>query len=205
MRLALETRVKHGVLYELTEKMGGSRAVAEALGIPVKTFWMWLSLRVHPSDKKIEKHWAAIERLCLEHLGRLVEVEDIWPAGLRSVLSARMIPRKVVKYLEPEVLSLSGISDRLLPAVMPEAGENEMAAKMAEVLESLPPKEKRVLVMRFGIEDGRERTLEEIGKSFNVTRERIRRIESSALRKLRHPSRAKKLRPFVDFETWGAV
>jgi RNA polymerase primary sigma factor len=65
-------------------------------------------------------------------------------------------------------------------------------------LKTLTPREEQVLRMRFGVGDGSEHTLEEVGKSFNVTRERIRQIESKALRKLRHPSRAKKLRPFVD-------
>jgi RNA polymerase primary sigma factor len=66
------------------------------------------------------------------------------------------------------------------------------------VLKSLTPREEQVLKMRFGVGDGSEHTLEEVGRSFNVTRERIRQIESKALRKLRHPSRAKKLRPFLE-------
>ena len=65
-------------------------------------------------------------------------------------------------------------------------------------LKTLTPREEQVLRMRFGVGDGSEHTLEEVGKSFNVTRERIRQIESKALRKLRHPSRSKKLRPFLD-------
>ncbi len=66
------------------------------------------------------------------------------------------------------------------------------------VLKSLTPREEQVLKMRFGVGDGSEHTLEEVGRSFNVTRERIRQIESKALRKLRHPSRAKKLKPFLE-------
>ena len=60
------------------------------------------------------------------------------------------------------------------------------------------PREEKVLRLRFGLEDGRSRTLEEVGKEFNVTRERIRQIEAKALRKLRHPSRSKKLKDFLD-------
>jgi RNA polymerase primary sigma factor len=67
-----------------------------------------------------------------------------------------------------------------------------------KVLRTLTPREEQVLKMRFGVGDGSEHTLEEVGRSFNVTRERIRQIESKALRKLRHPSRSKKLRPFLD-------
>ena len=70
--------------------------------------------------------------------------------------------------------------------------------QLEEVLNTLAPREKKVLELRFGIVDGRTRTLEEVGKEFNVTRERIRQIEAKALRKLRHPSRSKKLRDFLN-------
>ena len=70
--------------------------------------------------------------------------------------------------------------------------------QLTSVLSTLTPREEKVLRLRFGIEDGRTRTLEEVGKEFNVTRERIRQIEAKALRKLRHPSRSKKLRDFLN-------
>ena len=70
--------------------------------------------------------------------------------------------------------------------------------QLEEVLDTLAPREKKVLELRFGIVDGRTRTLEEVGKEFNVTRERIRQIEAKALRKLRHPSRSKRLRDFLN-------
>ena len=66
------------------------------------------------------------------------------------------------------------------------------------VLNSLTPREEKVLRLRYGVDDGRPRTLEEVGREFNVTRERIRQIEAKALRKLRHPSRSKHLRDFLD-------
>jgi RNA polymerase primary sigma factor len=67
-----------------------------------------------------------------------------------------------------------------------------------EVLDTLSPREKRVLQLRFGLEDGKQRTLEEVGKEFGVTRERIRQIEAKAVRKLKHPTRAKKLRDYLE-------
>ncbi|MPM09805.1 RNA polymerase sigma factor SigA [bioreactor metagenome] len=70
--------------------------------------------------------------------------------------------------------------------------------QLMDVLSTLTPREEQVLKLRFGIEDGRARTLEEVGKEFNVTRERIRQIEAKALRKLRHPSRSKKLKDFLN-------
>ena len=70
--------------------------------------------------------------------------------------------------------------------------------QVQDVLSSLTPREQKVLVLRFGLEDGRSRTLEEVGREFNVTRERIRQIEAKALRKLRHPSRSRKLKDYLE-------
>ena len=70
--------------------------------------------------------------------------------------------------------------------------------RLNEVLDTLTPREEKVLKLRFGLDDGRPRTLEEVGKEFNVTRERIRQIEAKALRKLRHPSRSKKLKDYLE-------
>ena len=67
-----------------------------------------------------------------------------------------------------------------------------------DVLSSLAPRERKVLELRFGLEDGRSRTLEEVGREFHVTRERIRQIEAKALGKLRHPSRSKRLRDYLE-------
>ncbi len=86
--------------------------------------------------------------------------------------------------------------DALVPAEV--ASHTLLKEQLAGVLKSLTPREEKVLRLRFGLEDGRPRTLEEVGKEFNVTRERIRQIEAKALRKLRHPSRSKKLRDFLD-------
>jgi RNA polymerase primary sigma factor len=75
--------------------------------------------------------------------------------------------------------------------------EQLLKEQVSRVLDSLEGREERVLRLRFGLDDGRPRTLEEVGKEFGLTRERIRQIESHALRKLRHPSRSRKLREFV--------
>ena len=79
-----------------------------------------------------------------------------------------------------------------------EAGRQLLRRELLGVLKSLTPREERVITLRFGLEDGRARTLEELGREFNVTRERVRQIEAKALRKLRHPSRAKRLRDYLD-------
>ena len=90
------------------------------------------------------------------------------------------------------------IPDDDAPAPADAASHTLLKETLGSVLDSLTPREEKVLRLRFGLEDGRSRTLEEVGKEFNVTRERIRQIEAKALRKLRHPSRSKKLKVFLD-------
>ena len=90
------------------------------------------------------------------------------------------------------------IPDDDAPVPAEAASQTLLKEQLADVLKTLTPREEKVLRLRFGLEDGRPRTLEEVGKEFNVTRERIRQIEAKALRKLRHPSRSKKLKDFLD-------
>ena len=90
------------------------------------------------------------------------------------------------------------IPDDEAPAPADAASHTLLKEQLGDVLSTLTPREAKVLRLRFGLEDGRQRTLEEVGKEFDVTRERIRQIEAKALRKLRHPSRSKKLKDFLD-------
>ena len=90
------------------------------------------------------------------------------------------------------------IQDDDSPAPQDAAAYTLLREQLEEVMKTLTPREAKVLKLRFGLEDGKSRTLEEVGKEFNVTRERIRQIEAKALRKLRHPSRSKKLKDFLD-------
>lgn len=90
------------------------------------------------------------------------------------------------------------IQDDDSPAPQDAAAYTLLREQLEEVMKTLTPREAKVLKLRFGLEDGKSRTLEEVGKEFNVTRERIRQIEAKALRKLRHPSRSKKLRDYLD-------
>ena len=90
------------------------------------------------------------------------------------------------------------IQDEEAGVPVEKAGRQLLHRELLNVLKSLTPREERVITLRFGLEDGRSRTLEELGREFNVTRERVRQIEAKALRKLRHPSRAKRLRDYLD-------
>ena len=91
------------------------------------------------------------------------------------------------------------IPDNEAPAPADAASHTMLREQLSDVLSTLTPREEKVLRLRFGLEDGRSRTLEEVGKEFNVTRERIRQIEAKALRKLRHPSRSRKLKDYLDY------
>ncbi len=90
------------------------------------------------------------------------------------------------------------IPDDDAPAPAEQAAFTLLKEQLMEVLDTLTPREEKVLRLRFGLDDGKARTLEEVGREFNVTRERIRQIEAKALRKLRHPSRSKKLKDFLE-------
>jgi RNA polymerase primary sigma factor len=90
------------------------------------------------------------------------------------------------------------IEDRSTLPPAEAASLNLLKDQVEDVLSTLTPRERRVLQLRFGLEDGRSRTLEEVGKEFGVTRERIRQIEAKALRKLRHPSRSKRLKDYLE-------
>ena len=89
------------------------------------------------------------------------------------------------------------IEDESLPGPVDAASRQLLKEQMSDILRSLSAREREVLEMRFGLKDGRGRTLEEVGQEFGVTRERIRQIEAKALRKLRHPIRSKKLRDYL--------
>ncbi len=90
------------------------------------------------------------------------------------------------------------IPDDDIPAPADAAAYTLLQEQLKDVLNTLTDREKKVLRLRFGLDDGRARTLEEVGREFKVTRERIRQIEAKALRKLRHPSRSKKLKDFIE-------
>jgi RNA polymerase primary sigma factor len=89
------------------------------------------------------------------------------------------------------------IEDESMPGPVDSASRRLLREQMGEILEGLNERERRVLIMRFGLEDGIPRTLEDVGREFNVTRERVRQIEAKALRKLRHPLRSRKLRDYL--------
>lgn len=119
---------------------------------------------------------------------------------VREIMSVSLEPVSLETPIGEEEDSHLGdfIPDDDAPAPQDAASNTLLKEQLNEVLNTLTPREAKVLRLRFGLDDGRARTLEEVGEEFNVTRERIRQIEAKALRKLRHPSRSKKLKDFLD-------
>ena len=117
-------------------------------------------------------------------------------AGLCAAL--RQLGKRAWVLENPEATELNGYYAAPYLAPADAASFFLLREQLSDVLSTLTPREKRVLEMRFGLLDGRNRTLEEVGQDFGVTRERIRQIEAKALRKLRHPSRSKKLKDYLD-------
>ena len=125
---------------------------------------------------------------------------DIPPDKVREIVKASQMPLSLESPVGEEDDSHLGdfIEDRNALLPVDAASKQLLKEQLDEVLSTLTPRERRVLQLRFGLEDGRSRTLEEVGKEFNVTRERIRQIEAKALRKLRHPSRSRKLKDYLE-------
>jgi len=147
-----------------------------------------------------------VSRQLLQELGREPHPEEIAQEMNMSVEKVREImkisqePVSLETPIGEEEDSHLGdfIPDDDAPAPAEAAAFTLLKEKLIDVLDTLTPREEKVLRLRFGLDDGRARTLEEVGKEFNVTRERIRQIEAKALRKLRHPSRSKKLKDYLE-------
>ncbi len=147
-----------------------------------------------------------VSRQLLQELGREPSPEEIavemnMPVErVREILKISQEPVSLETPIGEEEDSHLGdfIQDDNVPVPVDAAAYTLLREQLEEVLNTLTDREKKVLSLRFGLEDGRGRTLEEVGKEFNVTRERIRQIEAKALRKLRHPTRSRKLRDYLD-------
>jgi RNA polymerase primary sigma factor len=145
-------------------------------------------------------------RLLLQELGREPTLEEIAEkmelplAKIKEIIKTAQQPISLESPIGKEDDSLLGdfIEDEDSPAPPKIASHTLLKEQLEDVLKTLTYREKRVLEMRFGITDGHPHTLEEVGREFGVTRERIRQIEAKALRKLRHPSRSKKLRDYLE-------
>ena len=147
-----------------------------------------------------------VSRQLLQELGREPSAEEISAEigmsadKVREIMKVAQDPVSLETPIGEEEDSHLGdfVPDDDSPAPAEAATRTLLREQLIEVLHTLTPREEQVLTLRFGLEDGRQRTLEEVGKVFNITRERIRQIEAKALRKLRHPSRSKRLKDYLE-------
>jgi len=152
------------------------------------------------------KRLVRVQRSLIQELGREPEVEEIAEEmgipveKVREIQKISQEPVSLEKPIGEEEDSHLGDfipdDDAMSPA--DQVAYTLLKEQLIEAMSGLTPREENVLRLRFGLDDGRQRTLEEVGREFNVTRERIRQIEAKALRKLRHPSRSKKLKDYID-------
>jgi RNA polymerase primary sigma factor len=146
------------------------------------------------------------ERALVQELGRQPNAEELAKElnmnidKVREIMKVAQEPVSLESPVGEEEDSHLGdfVEDKDIPSPSDVASQTMLKEELNEVLKTLSDREARVLSLRFGLEDGRTRTLEEVGREFKVTRERIRQIEAKALRKLRHPSRSKRLKDFLD-------
>jgi RNA polymerase primary sigma factor len=176
------------------------QAITRAIADQART----IRIPVHMVETINKLVW--INRQLLQDLGRdptpeeIAEEMDITPERVREIMKIAQEPVSLETPIGEEEDSHLGdfIEDEEALAPADAASFILLKEQLEEVLETLTPRERDVLRLRFGIIDGRGRTLEEVGKKFNVTRERIRQIEAKALRKLRHPTRSKKLKDYLE-------
>ena len=181
------------------------------------TWWIRQAITRAIADQartiRIPVHMVETINKLMRHHRRLLQEKGREPTTEELAEAMEMTPEKVeeIQKISQEPVSLETpigeeedsflgdfIEDRTTLAPADAASAQLLREQVQEVLNSLTERESRVLKLRFGLEDGRTRTLEEVGREFGVTRERIRQIEAKAIRKLRHPSRSKKLRDYLE-------
>jgi RNA polymerase sigma factor (sigma-70 family) len=151
------------------------------------------NLRAVPTDEEMVKIACVLVK----------PIDYLFPEELMSAIKLGVFSRRKVELAAPEIISLTEAQRLRLTydgetALIEEVSRTMLSENIEEVLNTLSPREQRVLELRFGLKDGRSRTLKEVGREFNVTRDRIRQIEAKALRKLRHPSRSRRLMDYLD-------
>ena len=163
-----------------------------------------------PSPQKIALEMGYLDPDVEAEVRQALEAEQPITGDLKAVLDQAVSKVQRIQRLSREPISLDMpvgseensflgdfIEDESIPAPVDSASRRLLQEQMSEILNDLPERERRVLSMRFGLEDGMSQTLEDVGKEFNITRERVRQIEARALRKLRHPMQSRKLRDYL--------
>ncbi len=163
-----------------------------------------------PSPEKIALEMGYLEPDVAAEVRKALEEKRPISGDLKVILDQAAAKVQRIRRLSREPISLDMpvgaeensflgdfIEDESIPAPVDSASRHMLQEQMSEILNDLPERERKVLSMRFGLEDGMSKTLEDVGKEFNITRERVRQIEARALRKLRHPQQSRKLRDYL--------
>jgi RNA polymerase primary sigma factor len=163
-----------------------------------------IRIPVHMVDQ-INRYYKTQRRL-MQQMGKEPDIKDV---AKEMELSVEEVEHLIKISQQPKSLSTpvgddkeatleQFVADQTQPSLYDKVSKELLKDAVGEVLDTLSPRERKVLLMRFGLEDGKPKTLEEVGKEFKVTRERIRQIEAKAIRKLKHPTRARKLKDFME-------
>jgi RNA polymerase primary sigma factor len=163
-----------------------------------------IRIPVHMVDQ-INRYYKTQRRL-MQQMGKEPDIKDV---AKEMELSIEEVEHLIKISQQPKSLSTpvgddkeatleQFVADQTQPSLYDKVSKELLKDAVGEVLDTLSPRERKVLLMRFGLEDGKPKTLEEVGKEFKVTRERIRQIEAKAIRKLKHPTRARKLKDFME-------
>lgn len=163
-----------------------------------------IRIPVHMVDQ-INRFYKTQRRL-VQKLGREPSVKEIakemqiTPDEVENLIKISQQPKSLSAPVgdDKEATLEQFVADQSQPSLYDKVSRELLKDALQKVLETLSPREKKVLIMRFGLEDGKAKTLEEVGREFKVTRERIRQIEAKAIRKLKHPTRARKLKDFLE-------
>ncbi len=163
-----------------------------------------IRIPVHMVDQ-INRFYKTQRRL-VQKLGREPTVKEIakemqiTPDEVENLIKISQQPKSLSAPVgdDKEATLEQFVADQSQPSLYDKVSRELLKDALQKVLETLSPREKKVLIMRFGLEDGKAKTLEEVGREFKVTRERIRQIEAKAIRKLKHPTRARKLKDFLE-------
>ncbi len=176
------------------------QAVTRAIADQSRTIRMPVHMVEHVNKLRRMSRQLVVDRGREPTIDELAQAMEMPPDRVREIIKLSLVPVSLETPIGEEGDSLLGdfIEDHAAPAPADSAAFQLLKEQIQQVLRTLNDRECRVLQLRFGLEDGRARTLEEVGHEFGVTRERIRQIEAKALRKLRHPSRSKKLKDFLD-------
>jgi len=190
------TRFKNARLADAVENYGGAKIVADMCDINVNAVYSFVNLRDNPWKKRGLAPTA-------QALSNLLEIsaEELFPPqlyfmGLPATVERTFSSAQIIPMLEARKLKL--LPEAVEPNYEEPLDRETLHSRVDDVLHTLTPREEMIISMRFGLDGNGEHTLEEVGKVFSVSRDRIRQIEAKGLRKLRHPARMKHLRPFLE-------